>query len=230
MRLLEVTGPLRVAAVLGSPQVRCGITYGVRKPRSTAAGLQASSRLALVLYGDLASTASGPWFYRRKGPGMDGHARERSHGTWCPGSRVRACSPFPFSSWVPRWRVHLPTSAFSSKSASLDEGRAGEALKQLAAAWKDDYAALVVDLVRLMTAPVRAPPSSDLEGPPRSSWIAAFDNTPETPPREPLATAHGPTDPSVRVRERLVRFLEKQTRQRFGHDLPRWRQWMWNRP
>ena len=34
----------------------------------------------------------------------------------------------------------------------------------------------------------------------------------------------------MHVRQRLVRFLEKQTGQRFGHDLPRWRQWMWNRP
>jgi hypothetical protein len=78
-------------------------------------------------------------------------------------------------------------------AASLEEGPAREALKQLATTWKDDYAALIVDLARLMRAPASA-------------------------------------DPSARVRQRLVRFLEEQTGQRFGQDLARWRQWMWNRP
>lgn len=32
------------------------------------------------------------------------------------------------------------------------------------------------------------------------------------------------------VRARLTRFLEKQTGQRFGDDLSKWRKWMWNRP
>jgi len=78
-------------------------------------------------------------------------------------------------------------------AASLEEGPAREALKQLATTWKDDYAALIVDLARLMRAPASA-------------------------------------DASARVRQRLVRFLEEQTGQRFGQDLARWRQWMWNRP
>jgi hypothetical protein len=32
------------------------------------------------------------------------------------------------------------------------------------------------------------------------------------------------------VRTRLIRFLEQQTRQRFGDDLHKWREWYWNRP
>jgi hypothetical protein len=32
------------------------------------------------------------------------------------------------------------------------------------------------------------------------------------------------------VRTRLIRFLEEQTGQRFGDDLTKWRDWMWNRP
>ncbi|MEO6221971.1 MAG: DUF3179 domain-containing protein [Vicinamibacterales bacterium] len=32
------------------------------------------------------------------------------------------------------------------------------------------------------------------------------------------------------VRTRLIRFLERQTRQDFGDDLNAWRAWMWNRP
>lgn len=32
------------------------------------------------------------------------------------------------------------------------------------------------------------------------------------------------------VRTRLIRFLERETGQRFGDDLGAWREWMWNRP
>jgi hypothetical protein len=32
------------------------------------------------------------------------------------------------------------------------------------------------------------------------------------------------------VRERLIRFLERRTGHRFGDDLGRWRDWIWNRP
>jgi hypothetical protein len=39
-----------------------------------------------------------------------------------------------------------------------------------------------------------------------------------------------PLSPRARVRARLTRFLEKQTGQRFGDDLSKWRKWMWNRP
>ena len=116
------------------------------------------------------------------------------------------------------------------EAASLEEGPAREALKQLAAAWKDDYAALVVDLARLMRAPARAPSSSELEAPARSSGSDAFEDTRATPRPPFLADPRSAPDPSVRVRERLVRFLQKQTGQRFGHDLTRWRRWMWARP
>jgi hypothetical protein len=122
-----------------------------------------------------------------------------------------------------------PDIALFVEAAALEDAPAREALKQLAAAWKDDYAALVVDLARLMRAPARKPASAEIEAPARSSGSDAFEDTPATP-REPFPAAPRPAaDPSVRVRERLVRFLEKQTGQRFGHDLARWRQWMWSR-
>jgi hypothetical protein len=116
------------------------------------------------------------------------------------------------------------------EAASLEERPAREALKQLAAGWNDDYAALVVDLARLMRPPTQSPSPSEPEGPPRPSDTDPFGDA-RAPPREPFPSVPGPAaDPSLRVRERLVRFLEKQTGQRFGHDLQRWRQWMWNRP
>ncbi len=123
-----------------------------------------------------------------------------------------------------------PDIGLFAQAASLEERPAREALKQLATDWKDDYAALIVDLARLMRAPARTQGAIDLGGPARSSEIGAFED-PVGPRREPFPSAPASSaDPSVDVRERLVRFLEKQTGQRFGHDLPRWRQWMWSRP
>jgi hypothetical protein len=115
------------------------------------------------------------------------------------------------------------------QAASQEEGPAREALKRLAAAWRDDYAALLVDLARLMRAPARERTANDLERPFRSEDIGALEDE-GGPLREPFPKAPAAQDPSARVRERLVRFLEKQTGQRFGHDLQRWRQWIWNRP
>ena len=39
-----------------------------------------------------------------------------------------------------------------------------------------------------------------------------------------------PADPSALARQRLTRFLEQQTGQRFGDDLDRWHQWIWELP
>jgi Protein of unknown function (DUF3179) len=123
-----------------------------------------------------------------------------------------------------------PDIALFVEAVAVEDDRAREALKQLAAVWKDDYAALVVDLARLMRAPERESSALAFEAPAGSSGSDALEDTAATP-RSSLPAAPRPApDPSVRVRERLVRFLEKQTGQRFGQDLSRWRQWMWNRP
>ena len=57
-----------------------------------------------------------------------------------------------------------PDIGLFAEAASLEEAPAREALKRLAATWKDDYAALIVDLARLMRAPGREPVTNDLEG------------------------------------------------------------------
>ena len=41
---------------------------------------------------------------------------------------------------------------------------------------------------------------------------------------------HLPWPPDHPTRRRLVSFLEKRTRQRFGTDLPQWQQWTWKLP
>ena len=65
------------------------------------------------------------------------------------------------------------------QTLAVDEEAADPALEQIAAAWKDGYAALLWDLARFMRRP-----------------------------------------------QRLTRFLEQQTGQRFGDDLVRWHQWI----
>ncbi len=69
------------------------------------------------------------------------------------------------------------------QTLAVDEEAADTALEQIAAAWKDSYAALLWDLARFMRRP-----------------------------------------------QRLTRFLEQQTGQRFGDDLERWHQWILELP
>jgi hypothetical protein len=114
------------------------------------------------------------------------------------------------------------------EAASRDEARARDALDRISRSWRDPYAALAVDLARLMPAPPRpatapveseapAPPDGEARGAPRFGGDLPSDG------------AVVP-DPRTRVRERLVRFLERLTGQAFGHDLRRWRLWIWKLP
>jgi hypothetical protein len=116
------------------------------------------------------------------------------------------------------------------EAASPDEGRAREALARVADGWKDGYAPLLVDLARFMRSARPAGPGSD--------EVPAFDDGDTRGAGPPGSAARGafpdpaaaPLPPSARIRQRLVRFLEKQTGQRFGDDLRRWRRWYWSRP
>jgi hypothetical protein len=90
-------------------------------------------------------------------------------------------------------------------AASVDEKTSKEALDRLARTWRDNYAALLVDLARFLPPP------------------------PSAAPVEETASV-APPNARARSRERLVRFLEKRTKHRFGHDLKRWRRWIWSLP
>lgn len=107
-------------------------------------------------------------------------------------------------------------------AASSDGDVADPALDTLAAAWKDDYAAMILDLVRLMRPSRRGGDTTVDPG---------FADDPSAPGAGfPDPPAAGGFDPGSPVRRRLVRFLERQTRQSFGDDLNRWREWIWQRP
>jgi hypothetical protein len=116
------------------------------------------------------------------------------------------------------------------QAASRDEKEARAALERIAASWKDGYTSLFVDLARFMPS---ARPSVALRepGPALDDGDATAGPTIGAGPGGfPSSPARDPLPPSARIRERLVRFLEKQTGQRFGDDLRRWRRWYWNRP
>jgi hypothetical protein len=114
------------------------------------------------------------------------------------------------------------------EAASSDERTARSALDRLAASWRDGYAPMLLDLARFMRSdrPETGGPAEDSPG------LDDGDSRGGVPNRGgfPGAEGQGPRTVSGRIRERLVRFVEKQTSQRFGHDLKRWRNWYWNRP
>lgn len=120
---------------------------------------------------------------------------------------IIAFSPsLPLSQGVPDIGVFL-----SLGSSDAREAAAAEPL--IAAAWRDGYASMIVDMMRLLPAPRRA--DDQLLIAPDGEFIAA-------------GAGLGPGGSPVRAR--LLRFLERQTHRRFGNDLNQWRQWIWSQP
>lgn len=117
-----------------------------------------------------------------------------------------------------------------ASATSLDEKVAEAALGRIASQWKDDYAALFIDLARFYR-PLRSagPGTGGDEG-----TIVPEDESTSGGPPSRNGSASFPTaprdTPGAKVRARLIRFLEKQTKQKFGDDLKAWRKWMWKRP
>jgi len=95
-----------------------------------------------------------------------------------------------------------PDLAVFYRAMSRDEREASEALRTIAAAWKNGYTPLLIDLARFL--PTSRPRPGD----------------------DVVTVRH----PDAIVRARLIRFLERQTGRHFGDDLGRWREWMWALP
>lgn len=131
--------------------------------------------------------------------------------------------------WTTRHDGHAqapPPFELFLQARDLNDRTASAAMSELAKVWQDSYTPMIVDMARLLR---RAPTPADNDtlaiGPdedPGDSRLGA--STPggfEPPPvvrRESL------------IRRRLLNFLERQTRQRFGEDLNAWREWMWKLP
>jgi hypothetical protein len=102
---------------------------------------------------------------------------------------------------------------------STDEKIARAALNDIASQWKDQYAAMLLDVVRLF-------PTPRVEGPADSQFLSDEEDRRASARIQPgdLPPVREPGSP---VRRLLIAFLEKQTGQRFGDDIDRWREWSW---
>lgn len=108
-----------------------------------------------------------------------------------------------------------------------DERQGRAALDKLTPAWKNAYTAMIIDIARFLK-----PAPRSVENPTEdANPLADHDVDDGGPPRR-TATVFAPTvrDPGSPQRRRLLAFLEKQTGQKFGDDLDKWRQWMWKLP
>jgi hypothetical protein len=111
-------------------------------------------------------------------------------------------------------------------AAAADGGHAERAMRDIARHWREGYAAMIVDIARLMR-PAQRVETEQLD------VIGVDEDRPAdfTERRNSdFGRARRPDPPSAKIRTRLLRFLERQTGQRLGDDLHRWREWIWNRP
>ena len=100
-----------------------------------------------------------------------------------------------------------------------DDDLADRARDEIAAAWRDGYAGMVWDMLRFM----RPPPLPRPFRAPR-----AFDSN--DPFRRLGGSQIEREHPTTRVYRRLIRLIEEQTGERFGNDVGRWQQWIWQQP
>lgn len=113
-------------------------------------------------------------------------------------------------------------------AASQDAKVADRAMAELAPRWRNSYTSMIVDLVRFL--PGRQGPGDDRFN------VDTTGVPPPDDPERPVGRTGGLTAATAAprtvhpVRARLTRFLERQTGQRFGDDLNRWREWMWKLP
>jgi hypothetical protein len=79
--------------------------------------------------------------------------------------------------------------------------------------WKNGYAALLLEWVRLL-------PSGERGDNARGLGVSGGQESDDPE----FSNRH---DPRVQTRERVLKFLERQTGQKYGDDLDEWRRWMW---
>jgi hypothetical protein len=111
-----------------------------------------------------------------------------------------------------------------TRAASIKRPDAKRSLDQLAEQWRPGYAPMLLDLAEFSRAGAYVPggelamPSivGGWSGPANAPFGGLGDTSVQGGPR-----------PVTPVRERLLRFLERTTGQRFGVDLNKWHQWLW---
>lgn len=106
-----------------------------------------------------------------------------------------------------------------------DDRIASAALRRISASWGNNYAAMLVDLARMMRGPRRVVSATADE--PATTGFGDSDDAPRGAPR---GDAPEIADRGSPIRRRLLEFLGRQTGQRFGDDLDGWRSWIWSQP
>jgi len=127
------------------------------------------------------------------------------------------------------------------QAANPDPVKADAALQQLAGSWKDGYAAMLIDMMRLMpgSSPRRRAGGTDAgsmesgagsSGGPSGGGVDTATAQRGTPGSGGGGGPGGPGgQPASPIRLRLAGFLEQQTGNKFGDDLDRWRHWLWSK-
>lgn len=112
--------------------------------------------------------------------------------------------------------------------ASADERTFDAAASSIAPLWRDSYAGLVIDLARFHR-PARPMAVSAAVEAGQGIGDDAGMTRPGSSDRTSFPEA-APLSQEAKIRGRLLRFLSKQTGQRWGDDLKRWRRWLWSLP
>ena len=145
----------------------------------------------------------------------------RHHGLACVVAAVLASW---LSAATPAWAQPVafdghPDVRLFFQAIDQDGDVADAALDQIAARWRNGYAGIIWDLVRFMR-----PPRRPVLGP------SGLGGDPTNPDGGGRLRWTEPEHPSTRVWRRLMRFLERQTGQRFRGDIRRAHQWIWDQP
>ena len=111
---------------------------------------------------------------------------------------------------------HPEIGSFFEAADPEDDDAVEAALERIAALWRDGYAAILRDMMRLMQPPAQPAPTVNLPDPTRRAPAVEY-----TFRRE---------HPSTKVWRRLMEFLEEQTGERFRGDVDRVQRWIWSQP
>jgi len=115
-------------------------------------------------------------------------------------------------------------------AGGLDERQSRAALDEIGAAWSDDYAAMIIDLARLLRPSAAVTDDSSTAefagggDPGDDSGGGSLRRDDMGGPVRRRPSAEGLT------RTRLIQFLERRTGKRFDPQLREWRRWVWSRP
>lgn len=135
---------------------------------------------------------------------------------------------------VVAWAAGVPAIEVFLQAGQPRPVESQAALRELGAAWRNGYTSMLVDLARQMTPLPSVADLPDSDGSARSARGRDNPDGGEVRPSNKAAeNAPGISaalTPVQLSRQRITQFLEKQTKQKFGDDLGKWRRWFWSQP